>query len=267
MAITLMYHDVVPPGDDDASGFPCAGSAHYKLTTMDFAAHVEAIARAQRGRSLVAADLLRQKPALADLLLTFDDGGVSAATVAADLVEKHGWRGHFFISTDYLNSPTFLSSAQVRELHRRGHVIGSHSCSHPERISSCSPDELRREWRQSCNVLANVIGEPVTTASVPGGFYSRAVAEAAAQAGIRVLFNSEPTTRTFTVDGCLIVGRFTVYRGMSASSTAALVSGRVWPRLRQALSWNAKKVAKAIGGRPYLWLRELLLRRKYRRSL
>src|SRR5438876_831665 len=106
MAITLLYHDVVPPGQDDASGFPGAGAARYKLTAAEFVDHAAAIARAQAGRSLTAADLLGAPPGPADLLLTFDDGGVSAFTVIADVLERHGWRGHFFITTDYLDTPT-----------------------------------------------------------------------------------------------------------------------------------------------------------------
>jgi peptidoglycan/xylan/chitin deacetylase (PgdA/CDA1 family) len=252
MAVTLLYHDVVPRGREDDSGFPGAGAARYKLTPDEFAEHLAAINRAA---GLAAAT--------SELLLAFDDGGVSALDPIADLLERHGLRGSFFITTDHIGTATFLSAAQIHELRRRGHTIGSHSCSHPARMSCCSREELLREWRQSCGVLNDILGELVTVASVPGGYYSRAVAEAAAEAGIRILFNSEPTTRTRTVDGCLVLGRYTVYRGMSARTAAALAVGRRWPRWRQALWWNVKKAVKAVGGRAYLGLREKLLRRAY----
>ena len=74
-------------------------------------------------------------------LITFDDGGVSALQTTADLLEKYGWRGVFFVTTDRIGTPTFLNADHVRELHRRGHVIGSHSCSHPERMSCCGPEQ------------------------------------------------------------------------------------------------------------------------------
>jgi len=77
-----------------------------------------------------------------------------------------------------------LPAEQIRDLHQRGHIIGSHSCSHPKRMSFCSRAELLQEWGRSCEILAGILGAPVTVASVPGGFYSRAVAEAAAEAGI-----------------------------------------------------------------------------------
>jgi peptidoglycan/xylan/chitin deacetylase (PgdA/CDA1 family) len=262
MAITLLYHDIVPAGQDDASGFPGPGAARYKLTPEEFREHVQAIATAAPDGTITATDLSRPSENDHGLLLTFDDGGTSAWAIA-DFLEAQGWRGHFFITTNFIDKSGFLSAEQVRSLHRRGHVIGSHSHSHPRRMSACDPDELLCEWRTSSAVLADLLGEPVTTASVPGGFYSRAVAEAAAQAGIRLLFNSEPTTRTHTVNGCLVAGRYTVYRGMSARAAAALAAGRKTSQVRQALYWNVKKFAKAVGGRAYAALRQRLLARAY----
>jgi peptidoglycan/xylan/chitin deacetylase (PgdA/CDA1 family) len=259
MAITLLYHDLVEPGRDDASGFSGPGAARYKLTPSEFADHLDAMARAV------------DQPPVTDVMsnhrstpwvLTFDDGGKSALSPTADLLERHGWRGVFFVTTDRIGSPTFLDAAGVRDLRRRGHVIGSHSCSHPERMSMCGRPQLLDEWRRSRQVLTEVLDEPVTTASVPGGYYSRAVAEAAAEAGYTVLFNSEPTTKTLSVNGCMVMGRYSVYRGMSARAAAALVSSTL-PRWRQAFVWNLKKMAKTIGGRAYLALRQLLLARKY----
>ena len=103
---------------------------------------------------------------------------------------------------------------------------------------------------------------PVTTASVPGGFYSREVARAATESGIEVLFNSEPTTNLFEESGGLIVGRYNVYRGMPAADAAALVSSPL-RRWRQTAFWNAKKVAKTIAGPAYKALRQRLLRQAY----
>src|SRR5205085_8564852 len=119
--------------------------------------------------------------------------------------------------------------------------------------------QLVSEWQRSQEVLSAILGEPITVASVPGGFYSPAVAQAAVQAGFKVLFNSEPTSRPHFVDGCLVLGRYTIYRGMSAQKAAALVAGKRLPRLQQAFLWNIKKITKAVGGRLYLDVRRRLL--------
>jgi peptidoglycan/xylan/chitin deacetylase (PgdA/CDA1 family) len=259
-----MYHDVVEPGQEDSSGFPGPSAARYKLTTSTFRQHLAVLAGALPAPPSTAAELLTRSGAK-QMLITFDDGGRSAAEPIADLLEERRWRGHFLVTTGRIGTPPFLSSEQIRNLHRRGHVIGSHSYSHPERMALCPWKQLVGEWSQSCAVLADILGEAVTVASVPGGFYSRRVAEAADLAGIRVLFNSEPTTRVRKVNQCLIVGRYTIYEGMTAATAAALVSRWPWRRQAQSVAWKVKKAAKAVGGRAYLTLRERLLAQVYRK--
>lgn len=196
MPVTLLYHDVTPANADDLSGFAGPEAARYKLTPDVFSCHLDAVgARVSQPPLIDLSAAGRSRTDRDAWLITFDDGGLSAVTDIAGQLEQRGWRGWFFIATDFIDTPSFCSRAQLRELHERGHVIGSHSCSHPERISSCSRERLLDEWQRSCDVLSEIIRQPVTTASVPGGFYSRDVARAAAAAGIRVLFNSEPTTR------------------------------------------------------------------------
>ncbi|HLJ92002.1 MAG TPA: polysaccharide deacetylase family protein [Gemmataceae bacterium] len=266
MPIALLYHDVIARDQSDASGFPGGGAARYKLTPAEFRQHVNALQHAVCTPPVLAPDLLGHAGKEPGWLLTFDDGGISAIDPIADLLEENGWKGHFFITVNYIDSPTFVSVEHIRALHRRGHVIGSHSCSHPERMSACGNAELLNEWQRSREVLSDIVGEPVTTASVPGGYYSLAVAQAAGQAGFRVLFNSEPTTRPQSVDGCLVLGRYTIYRGMSAKKAAALAVGRFGPRLQQTLFWNIKKATKAAGGRLYLQVRKRLLTLAYERK-
>ncbi len=262
MPVVLLYHDVVAHEHEDTSGFPGPGAARYKLTPDEFRAHLDALAAAVHVPPLILPDVSPKSGANQGWMLTFDDGGASALAPTADLLEAKGWRGHFFITTDVIDTAPFLSKQQLRDLRRRGHVIGSHTCSHPERISSCPWEQMLREWRQSRAALEDILGEPIATASVPGGFYSRAVALAAAEAGINILFNSEPTTRLRTIGGCRVLGRYSIIRGTPAQAAAALARGDSLARLRQALSWNVKKVAKATGGRFYLRLREWLLGRR-----
>ena len=254
-AISIVYHDVVDPGHSDASGFPGKLAGHYKLDRDDFSRHLDAIHEAIGSKSVDTTESLRNQTLR--LFLTFDDGGSSAYTCIADNLERYGWRGHFFVTTNYIGTPGFLTKEQIRELRRRGHVIGSHSASHPERMSACGWDQLLTEWEKSTGALADILGQPVTSAAVPGGFYSRKVARTAAAAGVKVLFTSEPTTVPHRVHECVIMGRYVVLRGMAPGISAALASGRHWERTRQHLAWNIKKPLKSLSG--YAWLRKVWL--------
>jgi peptidoglycan/xylan/chitin deacetylase (PgdA/CDA1 family) len=258
MSINLLYHDIAIAGHEDDSGFPGPEAARYKLAPDEFALHLNRIGAVVNSRPLAAASTGPNRSAWT---ITFDDGGKSAMAIADEL-ERRDWRGWFFISTDFIGQPTFCTADQIRELHRRGHVIGSHSCSHPERISNCSALQLFDEWSRSRSVLSDIVGESVIAASVPGGFYSLDVARAAARAGIQVLLNSEPTVTEFEVDGCRILGRFNVYRGMSAGDAAALVTSPV-RRWRQSAFWSAKKAAKTFAAPIYRAVRRSLLQRAY----
>jgi peptidoglycan/xylan/chitin deacetylase (PgdA/CDA1 family) len=249
-----MYHDVV--GDfPDVSGFPGPMAASYKLSVQRFDDHLQALARTRHPHLHSVMRLADHTTNEMPFLFTFDDGGKSAYTHAAERLERFGWRGHFFVTTDYIDKSEFLSREEIRDLARRGHVIGSHSKTHPTRMSSCSREELLHEWRESTVVLSQVIGEPIRVASVPGGYFSRLVAETAAAAGIQTLFTSEPTTRVRLIDGCRVIGRYTMQRGTPPTTAAALADGQLAPRVRQALLWNMKKVGKAVGGKLYLGLR------------
>jgi hypothetical protein len=259
--IALLFHDAIENNRLDESGFPGPGPASYKLDVHEMETHFRSISASGAGRPCLVNDLLGGKTVdRAPLLLTFDDGGVSAATLIADLLEKRGWRGHFLITASKVDRPAFLSSGQIRELKARGHAIGTHSWSHPERMSFCTWSELVDEWHRSVSRLSELVGEPITVGSVAGGFYASKVARAASLCGIRALFTSEPIKTCHLIDDCLVFGRFMVSKGMTASNVAALCSSpNSGSQVKQYVLWNLRKAAKFAGGKYYLRVRAHLL--------
>ena len=249
---SIMYHDIVRSGAYASSGFAGAHADIYKLDATLFEEHLKTLAA--DGISSLDAGRIDKDKLARTVAITFDDGGESAYTVAADLLERHGFRGHFFVATDFIDTDTFLKTRQIRELHSRGHIIGSHSASHPTRMAYCTAEEMRREWRTSTKKLADITGEAVMVASVPGGYFSRHVAETAAESGIRVLFNSEPVTKVYDVNGCSVLGRFTIKQDTPAETVRRIASGSMSYRLGQFAFWNTKKAAKNLGGELYLSL-------------
>ncbi|MET0330853.1 MAG: polysaccharide deacetylase family protein [Dyella sp.] len=249
----LMYHDVVAPGDPDASGFAGAAAAHYKLDREAFDQHLQALTESGLSFGSVLA-----ASGANDAWLTFDDGGASAPSIALAL-DRHRMTGHFFITTGRIGQTGFVRPDDVLALHRGGHVVGSHSHTHPAEISRLSDSALAAEWHQSVDCLSQWLSAPIQVASVPGGFYSRRVAQAAAAAGIRYLFTSEPSMAVHQVDGCLVLGRYTLWRGMPASRALALALGSGAARQQQWLMWNLKKPLKRWARPAYQLLRRRLL--------
>jgi len=245
---SLCYHDVIVGSAFNSSGFSGEKAAGYKLDTVAFWRHLEAIegevmAHRSARRPGHVLDLLRGTGRQQGCLLTFDDGGTSAVTTIAPMLEDFGWRGHFFITTDYIDAPGFLRREQIRDLHRRGHVIGSHSCSHRGCMSSLPVVRLVKEWGVSKEVLSGLLGEEIVTASVPSGYYAPHVAEAAALVGLKALFTLEPRAQVESRGGCLVLGRYLVKRSTPAGRAAKLAVGSPYQCARQWLLWNTKKLA------------------------
>jgi peptidoglycan/xylan/chitin deacetylase (PgdA/CDA1 family) len=239
-AVSLLFHDVYV-SDPPESGFRSPAADRYKLSLRDFEAQLDGLVRlriAVAGGSTSA-------------VMTFDDGGVSYYTLVADRLEALGLRGHCFATTDFIGERGFLTSQQIRELDARGHVIGTHSVSHPSRFSSLARNEMQREWSDSRKRLEDILGHAVTAGSVPGGYFSRAVADAAADAGLLTLFTSEPTTRASIANGCRVIGRFTIRRGHSSRMARRFVSTAPWARCSAWLGWNAKALVKPVLGPSY----------------
>ncbi|REJ68536.1 MAG: hypothetical protein DWQ31_07685 [Planctomycetota bacterium] len=254
--VTLLYHDVVENGDYDASGFRDGAARRYKLDRDEFVKHLDAIAAATSRPPVTVYDLDKQPATPCPVTIGFDDGGVSALTIIAAEFNARGWPAHFFVTTDYIGTPGFLDAAQIRELHAMGHVIGSHSCSHPNPMAACDDEQLRDEWTHSIARLSDILGEPVRVGSIPGGAYGTNVARAAAAAGIDRLFTSEPTTRTWQVDGCTLLGRFGIEVEDAPAKAADFVSGKWTTHTKEYVVWNGKKFLKRAGGPVFYRLRD-----------
>ena len=242
MTFALIYHDVAPAAAREQTGFPGPASARYKLDVEAFEAHLDAIARTG-----VSVGSVRNGARAA---LTFDDGGASAL-VAAEMLERRGWRGQFFVTTARIGTPGFLTADGVRELAARGHEVGSHSHTHPTYMGTLTREELAGEWIGSREILAEVLGQPPNSAAVPGGFLSAAVIEEAARAGYRLLMTSQPSARPDRREGMLVHGRFTIWAATPPARAAAYASGSMAARIGLWLAWQAKTGPKRISPRSY----------------
>jgi peptidoglycan/xylan/chitin deacetylase (PgdA/CDA1 family) len=243
-----MYHDIAPRAQRETVGFPGPLAARYKLEPDVFEAHLDAVAAT--GLQVGTLDLDGASP---QVLVSFDDGGGSAL-LGAEALERRGWRGQFFVTTARIGTPGFLSHEDVRALAERGHVVGSHSHTHPTYMGRLDRADLDLEWGRSRALLGDILGTAPRTASIPGGYLSNEVIAAAAAAGYELLFTSEPTA--LVQHGMLTVrGRYTIWASTPARVAAAYARGDRVACTRLWLEWNAKKLAKRTSPRVYQVLR------------
>jgi peptidoglycan/xylan/chitin deacetylase (PgdA/CDA1 family) len=117
-------------------------------------------------------------------ILTFDDATCDHYDVVFPMLEKHRWRGSFFVPTAKLNQPGYLTDAQVREMSAAGHEIGSHSHEH-QRMDRLSEEEVRQQMTRSQEILAGIIGKKPVTFVPPGGFMNEHIRKVAGELGFR----------------------------------------------------------------------------------
>jgi peptidoglycan/xylan/chitin deacetylase (PgdA/CDA1 family) len=240
--ISLIYHDVARTGERSQAGFETPVADAYKLEPGLFSAHLRAI----KGTG-VHVGCYDERP---QAMLTFDDGGASSLPIADEL-ERHGFRGTFFVVTGRLGTPGFLDQADVRDLVRRGHQVGSHSHTHPAYMARLPTEDVRDEWQASREVLGEILGFAPPLAAVPGGSVSAIVAAEVARAGYTHMFTSTPRARIITQAGIEVWGRYTMWASDSPQRAAALVSRRLAPRVRRWMGWQLKSGLKRVAPAAY----------------
>lgn len=238
MSIVLMYHDIVTK-DDKTSGFQNNSAFQYKVEDTAFNEQVKALQGS-------------------DVSFTFDDGGVSFYTVVAPILEKYGFRGVFFISTKFIGTEGFVTEEQIKELHKRGHEIGSHSHSHPSNMAIMSKEEILYEWQKSAKILTDILGEPVEIASIPNGYSSKVVKESARKAGFNRLYTSAPSDKIRNRGGQRIVGRYVVHKDTSLDDVVRIVTSSTF-RIKLTIRYMVLELAKWILGSSYISIKNRLL--------
>lgn len=223
MVAAFMFHEIT--ADPSTSGYQRPGARPYTCTPERFERYLDLLAG--RGRVPVTIGEVDFDRAPPRLMLTFDDGGRSAIT-AGDQLSRRGWRGHFFVVTSRIGRRGFLDRDGVRYLRSCGHLIGTHSHTHPDIFPQLTPGEMANEWAVSRAILEDLLGERCLIASLPGGDLSARVRDSVRSSVFHALFTSEPWLRPRRAGACWLIGRYAVRAGLRPETFESLVDLRGW---------------------------------------
>lgn len=274
----LTYHRVLPA--EACLGYPFPSLAmpadHFTRQLEWLRDRAELLPLAE---ALAAQDRPRTRPLIA---LTFDDGYRDNYEIVAPLLESHGLRATFFVSSGFVAGepmwydraaaqlcpvapsahavaarveelkrlpmaerlrnlagpgeavdrlppdPRFrgMTPAQVADLAKRGHEIGSHTVSH-EILPLADDVELRRELVDSRRTLEQWTGAPVRGFCYPNGSHDERVAAAVREAGYAYACTTLPPGRAPSDDPFRLARRdLTPSRVSTASGAFSLTSFR-----------------------------------------
>lgn len=114
-------------------------------------------------------------------VITFDDGYLDNAEVAAPILRRYGLPATFFVATDFIGSQhvpwwdeemsirsQWMSWDHLRRLRDEGYEIGAHTMSHAD-LGKATPEETRREVQGSVDAIERELGQAPTLFAYPFG--------------------------------------------------------------------------------------------------
>ncbi len=193
------------------------------------------------------------------VLITFDDGFVDLYEFAFPVLKDENVPALIFVVSGYAGkrndwevtlgkSFTHLSWNKIKEMHRYGITIGSHSHLHPD-YSRSPVDLVRKDMEISLKTISDKTGERVKYLSYPFGRIRRDESELAGEVGYEKAFVSTPSK----TKNPYLIGRWGVYTIdtlFNLSAKTGLNKFASLERLKcKGINWvsNATGIIKAIG--------------------
>lgn len=153
------------------------------------------------------------------VMLTFDDGYTDNYTDMFPILKKYNAKATIFMVTSAIDCPGYLTSEQIKEMADSGLVrFASHTHNHRS-LTSMSEADIRAEFEQSKQILAELTGYETNAICYPGGSVSDAITLIAEE---YFYFGYTTVNSSYTFD-CdpMLIPRIRVSRGMTGKSLAA----------------------------------------------
>ncbi|MEW6686581.1 MAG: polysaccharide deacetylase family protein [Candidatus Edwardsbacteria bacterium] len=135
-----------------------------------------------------------KQPVAKSFVLTFDDGYENIYTYAYPVLKENGFTATIFVVTDFIGKENTwdvnffgrkfrqMDLSQIQEMAKAGFIIGSHTKTHSD-LTRMNPQEVKRELKESKEILEQHLNVPVQFLSYPFGRYNQKVEEIAEEAG------------------------------------------------------------------------------------
>jgi peptidoglycan/xylan/chitin deacetylase (PgdA/CDA1 family) len=178
--------------------------------------------------------------------LTFDDGNDTDARIAVPRLLEAGLTAAFFIPSDRIGTPGYVTEQDIRAMYDAGMEIGSHGCAHLNWLDACDA-EIATDVVQSIDRLAQIVNAPVRSVAIPFGRCDRRVLAVLRQLGIGRVYSS---FRGPDIEGSWLARRdcitadmgpheiFEILTRKPDAAAAAFNFLRIWRRAGNAAIWD-----------------------------
>ena len=253
--VCLMYHDVTLEAVRVQGG-----PGHFAVSRQTFGRQLDQLAaEGLKGRSI--SDCLAT-PQDGQVAISFDDGDLGQCEYGCAELTARGMSATFFITTDWVGQPRYVSWSRLRDMKAAGMSIQSHSRSHPF-LSELDEPALRLELQGSKEKLDQELGQETDMIALPGGDRPRRSLRPVLRAvGYRTVATSRwgvnrPHRST---DGLVWLHRCTVRGEPSPQHFHRILRGDAWLGIaRRTREATLAGVRDALGPTRYArWRRRLL---------
>jgi len=186
--VSLMYHGLFTDEAEQLRTIDLPDRP-YAVSAATFERHLDLMAEA--GLTIIDPQALPGPLPARGVVLTFDDGHASNATLAVDILVRRGLKAVFFATSDFIGArPHFCSWGQLRDMAQAGMLIGSHGRTH-RFFDDMSDTEASAEFKVSRERLEQGTGQKVDQISFPGGRYKRAQLQLGKAEGYTLFYTSQ----------------------------------------------------------------------------
>ena len=102
----------------------------------------------------------------------------------------------------------------------------------------------------SSQVLRGILGEGEYTVSIPNGYTSKEILDAAIQFGFKTIYTSQPTTKTKIYKDRALIGRYVVLDSMTTEDVVKIVTSKKY-QIKMSLKWHLLNIVKLVLGSSY----------------
>jgi len=248
--ISLIYHELYASGIEK--------KYKYAFSSKEFSDQLDLIRQSKL--QVITVDKLLSQLTLADalgnkrLLITFDDGHKSNYEIALPHLIEYNLKATFFITTDWIGKVNYLNKNEIAELYKQGMSIQSHCKTHGF-LDQMPKQDIYTELYSSKSKIENIIGDDVSSVSIPGGRFNEVVIQCAREVGYKIIFTSMPFQLIHKSD-IWLVGRTGMMHSFNRSSFSKLLSPTPFLIFKTMLTMRGKHALRfLIGGKLYytLW--------------
>ena len=132
------------------------------------------------------------------IIISFDDADQEQYTIGAAELDKHNFKGVFFVMTIVIGKKNYMSSEMIKDLSAKGHVIGSHTWDH-HNVKNYTAEDYKVQFAGSKEKLESITGKPVEYFAYPFGVWNEAALPELQKSGYKGAFQLSANKRDSTL--------------------------------------------------------------------